>query len=153
MTAAGPVAAHSLGHSSAHHSQRGEQAVPAAPGVLGAGQRRHVWGQPLQAVVQKDAIFLVSVREAGSCLAAQAVSSDAHALSGHPSLTCRPLLLLMPALRRLHCRCAKEVPSGPARPIEPPSDAYYSVLWGKAGEKWSPTSRLGDWSWAGYMGA
>lgn len=29
---------------------------------------------------------------------------------------------------------------------------FYSMLWGKAGEKWFPGSRLTDWSWAGYMG-
>jgi hypothetical protein len=28
----------------------------------------------------------------------------------------------------------------------------YSWLWGKGGELWSPTGRLADWSYVGYMG-
>lgn len=54
-------------------------------------------------------------------------------------------------------------PVKPSTGMEPPFPSFpaelgnattqYSWLWGKAGELWTPASRLADWSYAGYMGA
>src|SRR5262245_11143046 len=35
-------------------------------------------------------------------------------------------------------------------PVSPPPGAQFSELWGRAGERWSPQSRLPDFSFAGY---
>ncbi len=34
----------------------------------------------------------------------------------------------------------------------PPANAQFSDLWGRSGNAWKPTSRLPDFSWAGYAG-
>jgi len=34
----------------------------------------------------------------------------------------------------------------------PPPNAQFSDLWGRSGDRWSPRSRLPDFSWAGYAG-
>lgn len=39
----------------------------------------------------------------------------------------------------------------PSRPTR--KTPYFSLLWGRAGERWAPSGRLPDWSFAGYMGA
>jgi len=39
----------------------------------------------------------------------------------------------------------------PAEPVKEIPEARLSLLWGMRGEKWSPQSRLPDFSWAGYQ--
>lgn len=57
------------------------------------------------------------------------------------------------------CTISSPPPSPKPRPKPPkptpkpaPSGSYFSPFFGKNGELWRPTSRMADWSYAGYMG-